>query len=452
MNAIILSVGDELVLGQTVDTNSAWISQQLAAVGCGVVAHMTVGDDQRAIEQAIRESAGRCDFLIVSGGIGPTEDDLTRQALGVVLGQPLELSEMWMERLRGFFEKRGRRMPETNRIQAMIPHGAQLIDNTAGTAAGIRAVLDEAVIARAAVDERAAVPGTQPAAPETPSATAGLKTEVFVMPGVPKEMKIMFARDVLPTVESRGAGAAIVSRTLHTLGLGESWVAERLGELMQRGRNPSVGTTVSHGIVSIRVNSRFDSRQRATEELQKTVAACRAALGDLIFGEDDETLPQVVGQMLRDAGRTVATAESCTGGLLAKMLTDIPGSSAYFTQGWVTYTNESKSRQLAVPADVIRQHGAVSEPTVTHMAAGALERSGSQYACAISGVAGPDGGTPDKPVGTVCIAFAWNDPTGAGTTARTFNFPGDREMIRDRSAKMALAMVRYHLMGKAMPF
>src|SRR5688572_966275 len=206
MNAIILSIGDELVLGQTVDTNSAWISRQLAAVGCGVVAHTTVGDDQPSIEQAMLESVGRCDFLIVSGGIGPTEDDLTRQALAAVMGVPLEVNETWLKVLARFFADRGRPMPPMNRVPAMVPRGASMIFNHAGTAAGIDATYlsgDQKTVCR-----------------------------VFVMPGVPKEMKAMFTRDLLSHVARESRGAVILSRTLHTYGLGESAIGERLGELM----------------------------------------------------------------------------------------------------------------------------------------------------------------------------------------------------------------------------
>src|SRR5688572_21259436 len=203
MNAIILSIGDELVLGQTVDTNSAWISRQLAAVGCGVVAHTTVGDDQQSIEQAMLESVGRCDVLIISGGIGPTEDDLTRQALAAVMNVPLEPNQRWLKELETFFAARGREMPPMNQDQPMIPRGATMIFSHAGTAAGIDAAYrsgDQKTICR-----------------------------VFVMPGVPKEMKAMFTRDVLPHVAEQSAGAVILSRTLHTYGMGESMVAERLG-------------------------------------------------------------------------------------------------------------------------------------------------------------------------------------------------------------------------------
>jgi len=418
MDAILLSIGDELVLGQTIDTNSAWLSAQLAAVGCAVSAHITVGDDQPGIEQAIREAIARCDFLLISGGLGPTEDDLTRQALANVIERPLQLNEEWIAELEKFFSMRGRPMPPANRIQAMIPRGARMIFNTAGTAAGIDA-----------------------------TTTA---CRIFVMPGVPKEMRIMFQRDVLPAIAAGGGGAVILSRTLHTFGLGESAIAERLGDLMHRGRNPSVGTTVSSGIVSLRVNARFGTLAEAQARLEETESACRAALGSLVFGQDDQTLQQVVGGMLKASPEhpTVSTAESCTGGLLGKMLTDIPGSSAYFSFGWVTYANLAKEEMLGVSPELLRLHGAVSEPVVLAMAAGARSRARSTYSLAISGIAGPDGGTPAKPVGTVCIALIW----AGGAEARTFVFPGDREFIRDRSAKMALSLLRYKLLEKAAPF
>ena len=430
MNAIILSIGDELVLGQTVDTNSPWLSQRLASVGCGVLAHLIVADDQGAIERAIRESAPKCDFLVITGGLGPTADDLTRQAVADVLGQPLEINVQWLDELHKFFTARGRPMPDANRIQAMIPRGAIMIFNTAGTAAGIEARLERKIGSGAIFSPQ--------------------RCHVFVLPGVPKEMKIMFDRDVLPKVKEQTQGAVILSRTLHTFGLGESAIAEKLGDLMRRDRNPSVGTTVSGGIVSLRVNARFPSESQARPQLEQTVDACRAALRSLIYGQEDQTLQTVVGELLKSSPNapTVATAESCTGGLLGKMITDVPGSSAYYSYGWVTYANQAKDQQLGVPHDVLAQHGAVSEPVVVAMAHGAQTRARSTYALAISGIAGPDGGTPAKPVGMVCIALAHPD----GVEARTFLFTGDREFIRDRSAKMALTMLRYRLLPETIPF
>jgi nicotinamide-nucleotide amidase len=422
MKCTILSIGDELVLGQTVDTNSAWMSEQLAAVGCAVRAHQTVPDDQAEIEAAIRDAAAKSRFVIVSGGIGPTEDDLTRQAMSAVLGVPLEENAVWLAQLESFFNARGREMPPINRIQAMIPRGARMIFNTAGTAAGIDADLGAA--------------------------------RIFVVPGVPKEMKIMFARDVFPAVREIGGGAVILSRTLHTFGMGESAIAEKLGSLMKRDRNPSVGTTVADGYVSLRVNSRFETATAATAAMEQTVADCRAALGDLIFGADSQTLPQMVGQLLEtdELARlhrpALATAESCTGGLLGKMLTDIAGSSNYFREGFITYSNESKTDLLSVPAELIAAHGAVSEPVALAMAAGAAKRAGTPYALSITGIAGPGGGMPDKPVGTVWFGLA----AAGKTSARVFHLAGDREMIRDRAAKMALTLLRYQLLGRSMPF
>lgn len=270
------------------------------------------------------------------------------------------------------------------------------------------------------------------------------------MPGVPKEMKVMFARDVLPKLRTAGGGGVILSRTLHTFGLGESAVAERLGTLMRRGQNPSVGTTVANGVVSLRVNARFGSADEARRELEQTAGQCRAALGELVYGEDGQTLSEIVAALLkRDAATlTVTTAESCTGGLLAKMLTDIPGSSAYFHRGWITYSNQAKHELLGVPAELIAQHGAVSEPVVRAMADGARERAGADYALSISGIAGPDGGTPEKPVGTTWVGLAKPN----GIAARRFVFPGDREFIRDRAAKMALTLLRFELLGQRTPF
>jgi nicotinamide-nucleotide amidase len=423
MIAIVLAIGDELVLGQTIDSNSAWLSAQLAALGCEVIAHQTVGDDQAAVERAIRDAAPRCDFLLISGGLGPTPDDLTRYALAVVLDQPLQSNPAWLDELTNFFQKRGRSMPESNKVQALIPRGAKMIRNSAGTAAGIDAVLHTA--------------------PQR-------SCRIFAVPGVPMEMKLMFEHDLAPQIAAAAAARPrfVRSRTLHTFGLGESAVAQKLGELMDRTANPSVGTTVSAGIVSLRINARSHDPAEADRQLLQIADRCRAALGELIFGQEEQTLASVVGELLARSGQTVTTAESCTGGLLAKMLTDVSGSSRYFQRGWIVYSNQAKVQMLGVEQEILDCQGAVSEPVVAAMAAGALERSAASFALSISGIAGPDGGTDEKPVGTVCIALAQSH----AVTARTFHFPGDREMIRDRSAKMALALLRFQLLGISPPF
>ncbi len=416
MKSVILSIGDELVLGQTVDTNSAWLSQQLASVGCDIFAHQTVSDDQAMIELAIRENAPRCDCLLISGGLGPTEDDLTRQGLAAVLNVSLELDPGWLAQMEAMFAARKRTMVPANRIQAMLPKGTTAIHNTCGTACGIRARIGSC--------------------------------DIYIMPGVPKEMKAMFTRDILPHIAGRGNGAVILSRTLHTFGMGESNVGQMLGDLMNRQRNPSVGTTVANGMVSLRINARFKTIDEARRQIELTDAACRQCLGHLIFGADDITLPQVIAQLLATSGKTIATAESCTGGMLAGMLTDIPGSSRYFLEGFVTYTNQSKTRILGVRPETLQQHGAVSEPVVAEMAQAARRLSGADFALAISGVAGPDGGTPEKPVGTVCFGFAH---TG-GVLTRTISHWGDRAMVRDRACKTALTILRCHLLNVPLPF
>lgn len=426
MKAIILSIGDELALGQTLDTNSAWLAQQLTTIGYKPIAHLTVPDDQQAIQTALEESVGRCDALIISGGLGPTEDDLTRQALAAFLKQPLELIPDALKNVEKFFRQLKREMPERNKIQAMLPHGTEMIENTAGTAPGIYCNYQ--------------------------SGDQKTLCQIFIMPGVPKEMKIMYQRSIEPKLRQQGGetGQIILSKTLHTFGLGESAVAEKIPDLMRRDRNPSVGTTVSNGYVSLRINAYYNSRQEAEEKLKETEQQARAALGDLIWGEEDQTLQQVIAELLKQKNKTVTTAESCTGGLVAKMLTDVPGSSTYFQFGFVTYANDAKHQLLNVN---IGPEGAVSESTVLQMVQGALTQSKADYALAISGIAGPEGGTPAKPVGTVCIALALADrSTSDSSFARTFLFPGDREMIRDRSAKTALTMLRFHLLGKSLSF
>jgi nicotinamide-nucleotide amidase len=437
MNAIILSIGDELVLGQTVDTNSAWIAQKLSAIGCDVTAHRTVADDKAAIAQAIREEGARCAFLIISGGLGPTDDDLTRDALADVLNKPLVVNQPWMDFLTSFFQRLGRPMAERNKVQALAPEGAAILWNHNGTAPGLQAEYFPPLPVGERSEGDAGERGQ----------SGSRRCVIFVMPGVPKEMKPMFNDAVLPLIALKTGGAVILQKTLHTFGVGESTIAERLGELMRRGRNPSVGTTVSGGVVSLRVNARFESLALAQTEIERTVADCCSALGDCVYGQDADTIPEVVAQLLVEKGKTVATAESCTGGLLAKVLTDIAGSSAYFKQGWITYTNESKTAQLGVKPETLVAHGAVSLQTVREMAAGARERAGADFALAVSGVAGPGGGTEAKPVGTVCIGLAH----AGGVEARQFTFTGDREMVRDRSAKMALMMLRCVLLGQALP-
>jgi len=404
MDAIILSVGDELVSGQTTDTNSAYLARELALRGLSTRSHETVGDDVEDIAEAIRRAAKRAAFVFVTGGLGPTPDDLTRQALAAALRTELVPDPASLGAIEEFFRRRGREMVAANRIQAMIPSGAEALANDLGTAPGIAARIGSAT--------------------------------VFVMPGVPHEMRGMFAARVAPRLPA-GEGA-IVSTAIHTFGTGESDVASRISDLMRRGSDPVVGTTVAAGLVSIRIVSRDRCGQRAWRRVEAAAGEIIARLGELVVGRDEDTMSSVVGAALAGSGGTLATAESCTGGLIAKMITDVPGSSRYFLGSVVAYADEVKRRMLDVPPELLAAHGAVSEAVAAAMAEGCRRRFASTYALGTTGIAGPSGGTDEKPVGLAYVAMAGAD----GTQVIRGVFPPDRDMVRLRTALTALNLLR----------
>ncbi len=413
MNAIILSIGDELVLGQTVDSNSAWLSAHLADLGIVPLYHKTIADNLDATVTALRLAVDETDLIIVTGGLGPTQDDLTRQAFAALIQKPLDLHPPSLERIRAFFKLLGREMSPSNRIQAHIPRGAEVLDNDWGTAPGIKLKIG--------------------------------KTLIFALPGVPREMEKMAECYIFP-LYNHGSGTTVVVESLATFGAGESTIAEKLGELMRRDRNPLVGTTVSGGVVTVRLRSEAPTSDLAHKRLAPVVALVKERLGSLIFGEGQQTLAGTVGQLAKLKSKRLVTAESCTGGLVAKMLTDIPGSSAWFEGGWVTYANHMKIQELAVDPALIERDGVVSESVARAMAEGALRQSSADFSVALTGVAGPDGGSEEKPVGLVWIAVGSRAGTGCATQAECFRFPGGRDMIRDRAAKTALNLLRLELM------
>lgn len=418
MQAIIISIGDELILGQSVDTNSAWLSARLAELGVLTRAHLTAPDDQAEIVRVVRQAVELADLVVITGGLGPTADDLTRQALAEVMGVPLVLQAAALARIEQFFMDRGRAMSESNRQQALVPEGGALLDNFEGTAPGLKLAIGRA--------------------------------QVFVFPGVPGEMKPMFERNLAPIIGDQ-AERTILTRKLNTFGLGESVLGETLGELMRRDRNPLLGTTVSAGIVSVRIRSDFPTREQAQAELELATQLVKQKLGTAVFSEGDVSLAAVVGQLLREKRRTVATAESCTAGLLGAMLTEAPGSSAWFLGGFVVYANRLKTSLLGVPEELIAREGAVSEAVARRMAEEAWRRSAADYALALTGLAGPGGGSPEKPVGTVWIALGIARPRGGKLAGRTviaekFLFAGERALIRERAAKTALNLLRLELL------
>ena len=404
MKAVILAIGDELVSGQTVDSNSAWLSRELALRGIATTRHETTPDDQPAITAAIQRASHEADWVLVTGGLGPTADDVTRDALAEAMGVGLHVDEQRLAEIRAFFERRGRTMAETNIVQANVPDGADSLPNGVGTAPGAMATLHDAT--------------------------------VVLMPGVPHEMREMFHRSIaarLPDGE-----AAIVHRILHTFGTGESDLGGMISDLMQRGRNPAIGTTAKAGRVSIRIVARGDTRAEADELAGKDADELHRRLGEMIIGEGDETMAGVLGDRLREAGATLAVVESCTGGLVGKMITDVPGASEYFRGGVLAYDNGVKQAILGVSEDVLIRHGAVSEPVARRMAEGVRDAIGTDWGVGITGIAGPGGGTEEKPVGLVFIGVAGPK----GTDVHRHVFPGDREVVRIRTALGAMNYVR----------
>ena len=417
----ILAIGDELAIGQSLDTNTRWIAEQLTARSLHIIEHTTLPDDQHAITDAILRLAQHADFIIITGGLGPTADDLTRQSLAEALSEPLVEDDRALAFLEDIERKRGRSLTPARRSQALRPASASIIDNPTGTAPGLRAVLT----------------------------TTARVTHIFCLPGPPREMVPMFEGAVLPALPENPTHA-IRTRILRCYGIPEADAAAALADLMRRDRNPLVGTTASNAIISIRIRYEGDPGA-ADSSLSETERQVRAAVGPYIFGAEDDTLPAVTLGALREAGDAMLVAESCTGGLTGAMLTEIPGSSDVFLGGWITYANEMKSAHLAVPAADLQSPdiGAVSAHTARNMARAALanapdaSRSFNRiHSVAITGIAGPSGGSDRKPVGTVFIAAATRDNNSGVLTdeVRHFLIAGDREDIRIRSATTAIGM------------
>ncbi|MGB0767349.1 MAG: CinA family nicotinamide mononucleotide deamidase-related protein, partial [Phycisphaeraceae bacterium] len=389
MPAILISIGDELALGQTVDTNAAWLAARLASLGIACGQHRTVPDDLDLIAETIQSCAAIADVLIITGGLGPTDDDLTRPALAKAMGVELVEDPASVEHIASYFKGRGRAMPERNRVQATHPQTSAMIENTCGTAPGIRATLGAC--------------------------------EIFVTPGVPREMIAMFDRDIEPAIRSlAGNTRTILTAKLNSFGSGESDIAEKLGDLMARDRNPVVGTTVANGLVSVRVRSEADDPDHAQTQLRDTLAKVTEHVGPLAFGQDDTTLQHAVIQLLTEQHKTVATAESCTGGLIAAMLTDVPGSSAAVLGGWVTYANAMKTAELGVQDETLRRHGAVSREVVEAMARGAdtlLTTGAVQSNHVRTTVAAARNNETDLAVGNIAGSNLFNILFVLGTTA-----------------------------------
>ncbi len=402
MKAAILSIGDELMLGQTQDTNAKWLAERLASVGVPCVQFRVVPDALEAQATALRELAAQAPLVLVTGGLGPTDDDLTREALRLAMGEttPLVRDPDAAESLHRWFRDRGRPMPEINARQALRPAGARCLSNDFGTAPGLHARVGAA--------------------------------EVLCLPGPPREMQPMFERFVAPMLPRLDMATGVV----HSFGQGESFLAERLGDRMRRDRNPLVGTTASGAVVSARV--RGTGAAADAEAMDRELSVIEGIWAPYAFGRGDTTLAGSLGRALKAKGLTLALAESCTGGLAGSMVTAEAGSSAWFRGGVMCYANEAKRDLCGVRQATLDAHGAVSEAVARELAEGVRGRLGADWAASITGVAGPSGGSEAKPVGTVFIGVAGPGFVGV----RRFHYPGERASIRDRAARGALALTR----------
>ncbi len=409
LNAEIIAIGSEMLTPFRTDTNSLWLTEQLNSLGIDVKLKTIVGDDEGRLEETIRDAMKRSEIIISTGGLGPTEDDITRKIFARVLQKRLILNDAVLEKIRARFARRGVPMPEINSRQALIIEGAQIIDNNNGTAPGM--LINHG------------------------------KCTLALLPGPPRELKPMFEAVVAPALRQRVGDLLIVRRKLSIFGLTESRTDEIAAPIYTRYRNPSTTILFKDGQIELHLTAHAKTSGEAEKLLDELAGQLDEALGDYIFSRRDETLEEVVGDRLKLNNYTLATAESCTGGLLAGRITDVPGSSDYFIEGVVSYSNEAKIRLLGVPRELIEEHGAVSEPVARAMAQGVRRLAGSTFGIGITGIAGPGGGTEDKPVGLVFIALADDEEA----MARKFIFPGDRHFIRHLSVNAALDMIRRRL-------
>ena len=412
-SAEIATIGTEMLLGDLVDTNTAWISQRLAALGVSMYRHTTVGDNNDRIIGALRDAASRADLVVTTGGLGPTSDDLTNACLGMLTGRPMVEYPEARRHIDEKFAKFGREPTPSNYKQALFPEGTELIPNPLGTAPGALVEWEGTLFA--------------------------------TLPGVPSEMKRMFEETLEPLIRERSDGS-IVSKTLHFAGIGESALAEKVQDFLDAS-DPTVAPLAGQGRVRLRITTRAATEEEAHGKIRPVEEEILDRLGEYFFGEDEETLESSVGRLLAERGATVALAESCTGGLISKRLTDIAGSSAYFVEGFVTYSNASKERLLGVPKEMFAEHGAVSEPVARAMAEGARKTSGADYGLSVTGVAGPGGGTEEKPVGLVYVGVT--DAEGAVAEKLDLTaWARSRSSIRERSANRALDLLRLRIEGR----
>lgn len=409
--AELIAVGTELLLGNIANTDAQMISQGLSQLGINVYYHTVVGDNPQRVRQAVDIARGRADILITTGGLGPTCDDLTKVAVAQAFGKELVYHEPSAQRIRERFAQRGTPVTENNFQQAMVPEGCTVLDNDWGTAPGVAFQADG--------------------------------THVLMLPGPPRECAMMFRHRALPYLQQLADGV-IASRTVKTFGIGESAAEALLRDLMNALHNPTLAPYAKPTGTELRITAHAPTREEALRLIAPVEEQVKAILGDKVIGVDVDSLEEVCFALLKDRGLTVGTAESCTGGLLAKLLTDLPGSSAVFRGGVVSYTNGVKAGLLGVPQDLLDRYGAVSPQVAEAMARGAKAALGCDIALSTTGVAGPDADDRGNPIGLVYLGLAWGDQ------CRVTEFragPVERERVRRQAAQTALDLLRRHLTG-----
>ncbi len=411
MKAEIITVGDELLRGEILDSNKSLLSERLLSLDIETRFHGSVGDDPADMADAFRRAAARSDVVLVSGGLGPTRDDLTMKVLGDSFGRKLVLHEPSLAAIQEFFARFGREMAPNNAKQAWFPEGTEVLPNPIGTAPGAFLEVEGALF--------------------------------FCMPGVPRELERMLDEQVLPRLAARRPGGAVVrARLLRTFGMGESNLDEVLKDVAADG-DVVLGFRTAFPDNYLRPLARGASAEQAERALARVCDAIRARLGALVYAEGETTLEAVVGELLRGAGKTIAVAESCSGGLLAERITSVPGASDWFLGGVVAYADAAKTSLLGVPEALLREHGAVSDPVARALAEGARQRFGADFGVATTGISGPTGGSAAKPVGVVFVALA----QAGGCEAQEFLFPFDRARHRMVTTQACLDWVRRTLLG-----
>ncbi|WP_313562168.1 competence/damage-inducible protein A [Ruminiclostridium cellobioparum] len=410
MKAEILAVGTELLMGQIVNTNAQYLSSKLPDVGISVYYHSVVGDNPERLRESLELALKRCDVVITTGGLGPTQDDLTKETISEVCGRRLVLHQESLDAIKAFFKKIGREMTHNNEKQAYMPENCTILENNNGTAPGCIIEQGEKVI--------------------------------VMLPGPPSEMKPMFDDSVFPYFRERSS-YTIESKFLRVFGIGESAMETKILDLIEGQTNPTIATYAKEGEVTIRVSARVEQGKDAEKLLGPVIEEIRKRTGDSLYSEEDRTLDQVAAELLFRHKLTLATAESCTGGLISQMLTNIPGISSVFMGGAVTYSNDAKEECLGVRRDTLLQYGAVSRHTAEEMAAGVRSRLKTDIGVAVTGIAGPDGGTPEKPVGLVYIGLS----SEKGTVTKELRLLGNRKRIRTITALHVFDMIRRHVSG-----